>query len=393
MKVIQMVDYSVSKLNLGFDPIAFEHDWHIILAKEILKRTSKYEMECWQPERTLNKVYARETNGIVHRRFPSFYIAAPSSKVRAFEFSTQLLRELRRQSMENEILIHEHSLHSPPAYLIAILFRHLPIVIQDHSSMPPGPFQKCIPEKIPFKHVDHFFLLTRERRDYLSRLVGSARLELQTMGTDLALFRPRDKVEARRELNLPLDRKTLLFVGNITRRKGVDYLVRALPSISATYPDILCLVVGGGSGDYIGHLKRLANELDVTKHISFVGRVEPDSSLALYYGAADVFVLPSLHEGAPVTIMEALASDRPVIATSVGAVPDMVTHLKTGLVVPPASSSRLSEAVTGLFRHYCEFGGYREVAQNNFAWDRIIGNTVMVYEYLFAAYYHGGNVQ
>lgn len=72
MKVIQVVNYSVSKLNLGFDPLAFEHDWHIILAKEILKRTKRYEIECWQPERTLSEVYTREKDGITHRKFPSF---------------------------------------------------------------------------------------------------------------------------------------------------------------------------------------------------------------------------------------------------------------------------------------------------------------------------------
>jgi len=393
MKVIQVVNYSVSKLNLGFDPLAFEHDWHIILAKEILKRTKRYEIECWQPERTLSEVYTREKDGITHRRFPSFYIPAPSSKIRAFEFSIQLLRELKRQSAENEILIHEHTLHSPPTYLIALLFKHLPIVVQDHSSMLPGLFQKCIPEKIPFRYIDHFFLLTRERRDYLSRLVGTAKLELQTMGTDLALFRPRDKAEARRDLNLPLDGKIMLFVGNITKRKGVDYLIRALPSVSTSYPDVLCLVVGGGSSHYIGYLKKLASELNVAKHIRFLGRVEPDSSLAIYYGAADVFVLPSLHEGAPVTIMEALASDRPVIATNVGAIPDMVAHLKTGLLIPPGDSSQLSKAAISFFENHGKFGACRQVAQQIFDWDKIVGNTTRVYEELFATYYHGRQVQ
>jgi len=259
--------------------------------------------------------------------------------------------------------------------------------------MLPGLFQKCIPEKIPFRYIDHFFLLTRERRDYLSRLVGTARLELQTMGTDLHVFKPRNKTEARRGLNLPLDGKIMLFVGNITKRKGVDYLIRALPSVSMRYPDILCLVVGGGCSRYIGHLKKLASELNVAKHIRFLGRVEPDSSLATYYGAADVFVLPSLHEGAPVTIMEALASDRPVIATSVGAVPNMVSNFKTGLIIPPGDSSKLSEAAISFFENHGKFGGCREVAQQSFDWDKIIGNTLRVYEELFATYYHGRQIQ
>ena len=91
--------------------------------------------------------------------------------------------------------------------------------------------------------------------------------------------------------------------------------------------------------------------------------------------------------------MEALASDRPVIATNVGAVSNMVSNSKTGLITPPGDSSKLSEAAISFFENHGKFGACREVAQQIFDWDKIVGNTTRVYEELFATYYHGRQVR
>ncbi|AGK60080.1 hypothetical protein Asulf_00044 [Archaeoglobus sulfaticallidus PM70-1] len=95
MKVIQIMGYSLSKLALNIDVTSFEDEWHIVTAKQIIRQTKKYEIECWQPERTFKKVQVCQKNGIVHKVFPSFYI--PFRGLKEFEISLPLLKEIKNK--------------------------------------------------------------------------------------------------------------------------------------------------------------------------------------------------------------------------------------------------------------------------------------------------------
>jgi glycosyltransferase involved in cell wall biosynthesis len=132
-------------------------------------------------------------------------------------------------------------------------------------------------------------------------------------------------------------------VGRLVKQKGYDYLLRAVPGILRKFPNTAFIVVG--EGPERPQLEALAEELGIRGKVNFIGerRDMPD-----VYASFDIFVLPSIDEGMPIALIEALASGRPLIATRVAAVPKLIIHEKTGILVEPKDSQALEEAVCRL---------------------------------------------
>jgi phosphatidylinositol alpha-1,6-mannosyltransferase len=145
------------------------------------------------------------------------------------------------------------------------------------------------------------------------------------------------------------NRTILLTVGRLVERKGVDQVIRALPSLVETVPDLLYLVVG--SGPMLDSWKSLAGELNVDRFVRFTGPV-PHEELPLFYRAADIFVMVSRYlenkgsvEGLGLVYLEASASGIPVIAGRSGGVSDAVEDGVSGYLVDPASPLELTDAL------------------------------------------------
>ena len=137
-------------------------------------------------------------------------------------------------------------------------------------------------------------------------------------------------------------------VGAATPRKGLLYLVRALPAILAAVPQARLAIVGGAvDAAYVAAVQAEAARLGVDSKILWTGhRDDVDHFMA----AMDLCVLASLEEGFPLTILEAMAAGLPVVATAVGGVPECVVPGQTGLLVPPADPGALAEAIVELLR-------------------------------------------
>ena len=127
--------------------------------------------------------------------------------------------------------------------------------------------------------------------------------------------------------------------------KDVANLVRAT-ALTAGQADDLRIVVAGG-GPCLNDLTSLVSELNVADRVAFRGEVRDVPSLL---ADASIFVLPSLSEGIPLTVLEAMAAGLPVVATRVGGIPEVVVHGETGLLVPPADPRALSQAILDLWR-------------------------------------------
>jgi glycosyltransferase involved in cell wall biosynthesis len=164
-----------------------------------------------------------------------------------------------------------------------------------------------------------------------SSLFQYMRVEVIPNGLDVKTYKPLDKSFSRRALNLPQDKKLVLFgamFGTGDRRKGFHLLKPALKMLQkAEQSNQIDLVVfGGGSQDHI-------SELGFNVHI--LGRLSDESSLALAYSAADVFVAPSTEDNLPNTIMEASACGTPCVGFQIGGIPDLIDHYKTGYLCKP----------------------------------------------------------
>lgn len=155
--------------------------------------------------------------------------------------------------------------------------------------------------------------------------VPEHRIAIIPNGVETERFQLIDCAAARRSLGLPEEGRLLVSVGHISPRKGFHRVIRSLPCVLQSCPDARLAIVGGRGAeeDNSAALHALAQRLGLSDRILFVGAKIPDQ-VALWLGAANVFVLASDFEGCPNVILEAMACGRPVVATQVGDIERMV---------------------------------------------------------------------
>jgi glycosyltransferase involved in cell wall biosynthesis len=176
-------------------------------------------------------------------------------------------------------------------------------------------------------------------RDRLVALgVERERIEVIRNGVDSSRFRPLDRGEARAQLAIPSEARLIVAVGNLVPEKGHDLIIDAVALLS----DACLVIVGEGAGR--AELERQVRKRGVELRVRFVGAV-PQSELPRYYAAADVVALGSRREGLPNVVLEALACGRPVVATAVGGIPEVVVDGITGRLIADRSPERMAEAL------------------------------------------------
>ena len=198
-------------------------------------------------------------------------------------------------------------------------------------------------------------------------------------GYDGSVFKPIAKSIARSQLGLPPSKKILLTVANLVPQKGHSYLLESFGQITHSRTDLLLVLVGGG--ELAGALRQRVSELGLD--VLFAGS-RPHEEIAKWMNACDVFVLPSVSEGSPTVLPEAMACGRPIVATNVGGIPDLVAEGEVGYLVPPRDVNALSDAlVRALDRDWDE----EEIRKRAlpFSWDGLAEEIVKVYSEVSAA--------
>jgi len=168
--------------------------------------------------------------------------------------------------------------------------------------------------------------------------ISKSRLRTINNGTDLIRFQCAPST-LREELRIG-NRLMIGTVARLERQKGIEYLVRAAQGVISKFPDSLFVVVGEGS--LRSELGELIRELGLDSHVRLLGE---RNDMPGVYSSLDLFVLPSVDEGMPMTILEALAASRPVVATRVGAVEKLIVDGETGLLVDPRDVQALGGAI------------------------------------------------
>jgi glycosyltransferase involved in cell wall biosynthesis len=172
--------------------------------------------------------------------------------------------------------------------------------------------------------------------------VAPERVLVQHNGVDGERFRIRDQRAARERLGLATDRRLVSFVGNLVHEKGVDVLADAMGELRGPGDEQidLALVGAGGLEDA---LRQRLEALGVGARVRFCGR-RPHAEIADWITAADLFCLPSRREGCPNVVLEALASGRPVVASRVGGVPELIRE-ENGVLVPAENPEALADGI------------------------------------------------
>lgn len=205
-----------------------------------------------------------------------------------------------------------------------------------------GGIQYALRQRELREHGDIFLAVSGFIRDRLiARGFPQDRVVVHHIGVDLDRFAYREVPHAER-------RARILTVGRLTEKKGTAYLIRAVARLARRHPDIELEIVG--DGELRRSLEQLADTLNITQHVCFMGAL-PMHEVPRKLAAADVFVLPSVtakdgdSEGLPISILEAAATGVPIVATTHSGISEAIIDGESGLLVSERDVEQLTDAL------------------------------------------------
>lgn len=200
--------------------------------------------------------------------------------------------------------------------------------------------------------VDRLIAVSSQIEQVLSRRYGPGKIVQIHNGIRIDQTRGiKTPQETRQLLGIDPSHRLIGTVGRLTAVKGHEHFLVAAQRLLQCRRDLHFVIVG--DGPLLNSLKDKAGDLCIADHVAFLGHRDDTYDLM---SAMDVFVLPSLHEGIPMVILEAMALARPVVASRVGGIPEVITDTEHGLLVSPADPDELAEGC----RRFLEDGGLAE---------------------------------
>jgi len=285
----------------------------------------------------------------------------------------RVANRIRKDQAELVIIPWWNSFWTPQFLTIALLVRWLTnarIMFVCHNIFEhEARFFTRFCSKTVLKQGDLFVVHSSEEFDRLKQFIPEDRISLGFLAqNDLFDGTAWDRIQARERLGVTGD--VLLFFGFLRPYKGLEVLLKAMPSILRKRP-VTLMIVGeawGGADD----VDDRAGELGIRPQIVRVDRYVPNEEVGLYFSAADLVVLPYLSGTGSGVIPSAYVFNTPVVATRVGSMPDAVTEGRTGFLVPPGDPAALANAVLRFFEEgrAAEFRRNIERGKYAFSWRR-----------------------
>jgi glycosyltransferase involved in cell wall biosynthesis len=224
-----------------------------------------------------------------------------------------------------------------------------------------------------------------EAEQYRAMGVPEEKIAIIPNGIDLSEYvNLPPKGAFKKKFNIPEDGKIILYLGRIHKIKGIDILIKAYAYMrnKMNLRDIV-LVIAGPDDGYLNEAKRLAQALDVSNHVLFTGPLYGEDKMAAYIDS-EVYVLPSRYETFPMAILEAYACGKPVVASEVGGLRDLVKNGETGLLFKPEDVKQLAERISNILNDdkMAEEMGLRgrNFVEEDFTIEKIIEKLEKLYE-------------
>ncbi|WP_066038807.1 glycogen synthase [Herbiconiux solani] len=244
-------------------------------------------------------------------------------------------------------LVHSHTWYANAAGRLAALLHDVPHVVTAHSLEPLRPWKaeqlgggyriSSLIEKDAFESADAVIAVSNGmRRDILRSYPALDESKVTTVynGIDLERWRPTVDPEVLERHGIDPDRPTVVFVGRITRQKGLPYLLRAIAMLPPEVQVVLC----AGAPDTAAIMEEVSSAVRTLQEtrtgIVWIEEILPQPALAAVLTAATVFVCPSVYEPLGIVNLEAMACGLPVVGTATGGIPEVVDDGVTGLLVP-----------------------------------------------------------
>lgn len=198
---------------------------------------------------------------------------------------------------------------------------------------------------MPLTSADAVTALTKWEAQTLEKLgIEKAKIYVIPNGVDLEKFRRKAKGFKEKH---GIDGEIILFVGQPTKRKGAEYLIRAVPNVVKEFPDVTFAFIGYRRDE---SLETLCKELGIEGHVKFFGFLPEEEKIAAYK-EADVFAFPTLYEGFGIVFIEAMAAGCPIVTTDVAGNKEIVGNGRNGLLVEPRNPDELAKACIRLLKN------------------------------------------
>jgi len=225
--------------------------------------------------------------------------------------------------------------------------------------------------RFAFRYVDYFVVQSKAVERELQGFQPRARYRLVPHPVYEIFGQGFTKAEARSTLGLS-DERVILFFGYVRRYKGLHTLLDAMPGILQTLK-VKLLVVGEFYDDEQKYRKQVADH-GLQDDVVVVSDYVPNETVGLYFSACDVVVLPYISATQSGIVQIAYQFDKPVIATDVGGLTEVVIHEKTGLIVPPNRPDAVADAVVRFYQHGYEADFVRNVKEEKkrYGWDNLV---------------------
>jgi glycosyltransferase involved in cell wall biosynthesis len=285
-------------------------------------------------------------------------------------------------------IVHTHLLHGDIFGIPAARAAKVPVIItsrhNDNAFRRRSPFRQ-INQKL-WQRVDAGITISKALAQFCVEVEGAPADKLHTIyyGLDPNRWLVDEKgarVVLRRELGMGRHDPLIGIACRLIEQKGVTYGLKAFDRIASDFPTAHLVIAG--EGPLRATLQNIAHWQPAADRIHFVGW---RSDVPFLLAALDILLVPSLWEGFGLVMLEAMAQSVPIIASEVSAIPEIVNHAETGLLVPPRDADALAEALRLLLgdkalRRYLGLMG-QDRLETHFTAERMIGETVALYEHL-----------
>ncbi len=309
----------------------------------------------------------------------------------ADRFYRSLINSLRRNRFavrERFDVVHFQGVGTPllDQFFLKPLARQLPVVLTVHDVKPH--YERFVSKasfikrslQIPRRLIVHYEDGKRQLTDHWG--ICSDRIDVIPHGI-MPVQNPPDQRNARKKLNLPEDRQIILFFGGIRPNKGLDVLIKSLETVKLFNEQVLLVIAGGLLGRFsFEQYSNMIRNTGLSNHVQTFIKFIPEEDVDYFFAASDLVVLPYLKfESQSGVLLRAYAHKKPVVASNVGAMGELVSSDNIGLAVEPGAVEPLAQAVINALDDLDKFQShYGPELESKYGWDNIAELTIRSYE-------------
>jgi len=347
----------------------YTYGWNAARARRLKKYFPEYEIEVWRFSKDAIGYFEKRVENIQFKIYPAFRIKY------LIDISLLGFRDLLNLAKKEPIFLTIGHLHNWFVYVIAYLFKNIPIIVEDYGDIPPqvralskNPIKKIfykfnlLIEKLVFKNIDFFFYGDKNQIQYIKEACPNFKGEITPpFGMDLNVFYPVNKIAAKQKLGWDTNKKYILYVGRLEKIKNVDELIKLWIEIKKEMPEVELVFVGGIETDPFYSLAKENNVMMYPKTMNF--------DLPIYYSAADVYSLLTLENakfsGIGIAPTESLACGTPVVSTGlrnidggtldgIGEAPQTREEYKEAIIKVLKNPDNYSKCRDVIIQHYTQ---------------------------------------